>query len=381
MLAVASAGEHDARGTRIGSMRHEEVRPGRPLTFDTTLNPSECLLLVAQAGQGIRDLDLTIRRLGASGTPLSRVTARGGLGQARHCAGARIERLRFLVASVAGRGRVVAAIYRVAAPPPSQAIVIDSTSPLERLSALVERDGARYAPITPPALEPALEAGTFIERTVPLAPGRCYRVFAAGSAGVTHLSISIRAPRSDAELQNDGAELATPTLGVLRPLCPATAGEHHLRFQVEAGSGRFAWRVYAQAQRAAAVARLQTYAVGGDGSGYVPSRLRSRHRVVGRGGLGVIPLAEGALRRSGTVEVPVEVRAGRCYVAIAAGVPSVRSLSLSVRDTFGQERATGAAAPQPHARFCPSIAGQWTVRVKAEVGYGRYGMQVFSQPR
>ena len=213
---------------------------------------------------------------------------------------------------------------------------------------------------------------------MPLAPGRCYRVFAAGGPGVERLALALEGP-SGARIQAATPDHATPTLGVLRPLCPARPGRYRVQLVAAAGRGSVAWRVFGTPVREAATReeRAEVHPVGGRGRGYVPERIRQRHRQVGEGALAVTDVLEGTLRRSQVARHEVEVRAGRCYVVIAAAVPSAQRMSVRVVDPFGLEQAESEPDPIPHTRVCPNASGTWRIELKMELGYGAYGLQVF----
>lgn len=373
VVNVASAGEADAGGTRVGAMHQGTLSARRPLRFRTSVRTGRCVMVVAHVGSGVRDVDVVVRR---GRTRVAADTESGPRAHATYCAGEGAERLQVEVRTDAGSAAYAAAAYDIARP---QARVETQAAarPLDTLHQLGEEHGEGYRPITPPAFEPALAEGTTLERTVPIAAGRCYRVLAAAEPTVTDLHVTLLDAAGGA-VQTDGLEGPVVTLGVLRPLCPATSGSYVLRLEAAAGHGRVAWRVLAQERRAAATASArETHPVGGTGRGYVAQQIRRGH-LAGGGGVGVVPATGGELARSATAERTFPVRAGRCYVAVAAGVPSARTISVSVRDAFGQERASGRGAPA-RARVCPAVAGTWRVQTKMELGYGRYAVQVFEQ--
>ncbi|MEM9190562.1 MAG: hypothetical protein AAGF12_15360 [Myxococcota bacterium] len=118
--------------------------------------------------------------------------------------------------------------------------------------------------------------------------------------------------------------------------------------------------------------------VGGDGTGFVATTIRDRHREVGQGRPAVSDVDDQTLETNDRHRLEVQVEGGHCYVAIAVGVPSVRTLDLRILDPFGNERATDETEDAfPAAAFCPSVAGSWIVELHMFNGYGRVGAQVF----
>jgi hypothetical protein len=93
------------------------------------------------------------------------------------------------------------------------------------------------------------------------------------------------------------------------------------------------------------------------------------------------PATLGTLERSETERVTFQAQAGRCYRAIAVGMPSIRALRIRILDRFGSERADSGADPRPSARFCPTSGGRYRAELKADNGYGGYALQVFESRR
>ncbi|MEM9070667.1 MAG: hypothetical protein AAGE52_19325 [Myxococcota bacterium] len=370
VVAVASAGETGG-ATRQGPMREGSLRNGQSRRFSAAIPAGQCLHWVAASSA--RNLDVSIHR---GRTILARDTETGPRASARHCAGDRRETVQLVVRAFRGSGAFAAAAY-LQAPGAASTAEATGTTPLQRLRELAETHGRGYIPVTPPRREELL-AGTHVDRTVPLTPGRCYRVFAAGAASLTNVNLEVLAP-TGASLQSDGTEHATPTLGVLRPLCPASPGTYQVRIEAASGAGAVVWRVLGSGEAATQTAVAEAFPVGGRGNGFLPQQMRRQHSRSGRGAMPVTDLTSGQLRRSRTADVQVSVRAGRCYRALAVGMPSVRQLSLDVRDQFDQSRATADADEAPHVRFCPAVTATWVVRVKMELGYGGWGAQLFEE--
>jgi hypothetical protein len=145
--------------------------------------------------------------------------------------------------------------------------------------------------------------------------------------------------------------------------------------------GAIAMRVFVSPASARAASAATTHPVGGSGSGYLAKQLRARHRAVASRAEAVTEAFEGKLRTGEAASRHVRLEGGRCYLVLAAGVPSVRDLDLRVKGPFGREAATDASHDaQPSARVCPTVAGRHTIEVRMFHGYGRYRWQVLRLP-
>lgn len=381
VIDVSSAGEDLATGAQLlGDTQSGALRRGQRRRFPLNLPAGRCAVVVARGGAGVQNLDVSITRGRAV---LARDTTTGRSAQARYCAGASAERLTWTLSAFRGHGLFAAAVYDVPVGAATDGAAPTGSSPLERLASLVRAQGRSAAPVTPPARE-SLAEGETVVRDVPLSPGRCYRVLAASGEGIVDLDLALVTPRG-AALQEDGTVSAAPSLGVLRPLCPAEPGRYRLALRAASGGGDFAWRVLGAASRsgtgspASAPARFR---VGGTGSGFLPNGVRRRHGAAGEGRAAVVDLDVATLATSGAREVSFPVQAGRCYVAIAAGMPSVRDLDLALLDHFGHSRGEDTSTDAfPAVRSCATVTGTWRVRITMHVGYGRHAVQVFGGPR
>jgi hypothetical protein len=106
-------------------------------------------------------------------------------------------------------------------------------------------------------------------------------------------------------------------------------------------------------------------------------RVRQVHKQLAAGAA-VAPFDAGELQTAGEYETTFEARPGQCYVAIVAGVPSLRALELRVLDQRSNEVAhSEQPANSLKVRACADLRGRWTVRLRAFKGYGSFGLQVF----
>lgn len=380
VIEVSSAGEE--AGERVGSVQSGWLRQGQTRRFAARLEAGRCYLFVGRGAPSIDNLDVSLAR---GRTVLTRDSATGRAADVRHCAGERAERVRWSVTAFRGQGAFAAAVYRLPEGSDAASAVeeVSGVTALERLDALAAARAGDMRPVTPPRRE-TLSEGERVEREVSLEPGRCYRVLVAGEGGIGDVDVALLGPDGGA-LQSDEVDGRDAYLGVLRPLCPGQPGQYRVALRVEQGGGSFAWQVRGSAPGGAArevrTARPSRYRVGGTGSGFVAERIRARHRAVGEGRQPVTDLVTGRLRTSEEHRIPLEVEGGRCYVVIAAGMPSVRELNLRVLDPYGNERARDETRDAfPSVRFCPSVAGRWTVEIDMFNGYGQWGAQAFAGP-
>lgn len=112
----------------------------------------------------------------------------------------------------------------------------------------------QFAPGMTPVLPTAygtLETSRAQNYSVPLAPGRCYKIIGVGGAGVEDLDLKLYDARG-ALIDQDIATDNFPVIGLQRPLCPATAITVRLEVIMYAGRGPYAVRVFSQAPEAAA---------------------------------------------------------------------------------------------------------------------------------
>ena len=245
--------------------------------------------------------------------------------------------------------------------------------PLGRLAALRERLGG--GAVLRAAAREALVTGATLRRTLPLQRGRCVRIVAAAGPGLTDLDLRLEDPEGR-PVQEDLGDGDTASLGVREPLCPERTGSYELLLIASEGSGSLAWQLLGPPRAEAAQAGAPAHVVGGP-PGYLGDGLRDAHARAGEGRPAITAVHRAELARSETTTLRLATRRGRCYLAIAAGAPSIRALSLRVRDAFGQPRGNAGPAQQPAARFCAATDGPVEVILKAERGYGPVALQVF----
>lgn len=373
VLSISARGEADAGGTPLMGVESGALRAGQRRRYRVTVPEGACVLIAAEA-RGVQKVSVALT---ARGRTLARAEG-ARAAQAVHCPSGGALRARLEVRAHGGSGAFAAGAYRVTA----EAAAPSGATAHEVLESLEERHaGEGYVPASPTGNETLVDGGR-VERRVSLVGGSCYRVLAGGGPGVSEVSLAL-GPSGGPALQEESQSGPKATLGVLSPMCPVRTARYVLTLGAE-GSGDVAWQVFraAAAERAAAAAAARPRPpVGGTGSSFVARALRERHGQVGEGMVTVAPVQTGTLQRSETKRFEFRAQAGRCYRAIAVGMPSVRSLRVRFLDRFGSERADSGEEPRPSARFCPTTGGTYRAELKAENGYGGFALQLFESRR
>lgn len=384
LIDVASTADTAGADTREALAQSSgELRVSQMRAVPVTLAPGRCLIAVARSAGALENVDIEVVR---GRTVLSRDVETGREAVGRHCAAATEERLQVRVRAFRGAGPFALGVYVLPEGATAAAAIAAPSAAglLDRLAERVRASGAGMTPVTPAARE-VLVAGQRVERDVNIVPGRCYRVLVAAEAGVSDVDLALRAPdaRGDESLQTDGTREAAASLGLLRPLCPPTAGTYHLAITLVGGTGALAWQMLGSSANApvATQTAATAFRVGGARADFVAQRIRARHTATGEGRAAVTDLLGGQLRNSEAQDHEVRVEAGKCYVVLGAGAPSVTELDLVVRDSLGNELARDAEHDAfPRARFCPLTSARARVSARMYRGYGPYGVQVFAGP-
>ncbi|MBL8600907.1 MAG: hypothetical protein JNK72_03190 [Myxococcales bacterium] len=121
----------------------------------------------------------------------------------------------------------------------------------------------------------------------------------------------------------------------------------------------------------------EVFAPGGAEQDYVGSQLRAL--AASRPNRVAMNAAERrVLSTNEAIERSLDLPAGRCIEAAAAGVPSVADLELSLEDPNGNRVAQdGTRRATESVRFCPVYAGLYRLRVRVRAGAGMVANQTF----
>jgi hypothetical protein len=373
--ARAAAVERGAAGPAVFT-HAGKLRRGAADEADVELAPGLCVVASLAMSRGEAGLELVGDALALSDADY------GELAHLRYCAGSDPERLKVRVTGD-GRAHFALGVFAVEAPaPPPVVEVTPAPSPPPRpaldaqLATLAARALPGYAAMTAPR-EEDLDLGDPREREVVLEAGHCYRALAVGEPAVGAIVLTLggsRAGRVAAELPALAPPLADTPVARSDLVCAEQTGSHPLDVDI-VGSGVVMWQLYGATDPES----TWRWEAGGDGVGVTAHLVRREHDQHAPGQAGVTPLMKRELRTAERIDASFEVAAGQCYVAVGAGVPSLRSLELELYDQRGSPIEHVATQGGPAvARACAVVNGRWRVRLRAFKGYGEAGLQVFS---
>jgi hypothetical protein len=361
--------------------KHGKLAKNGSETLALTLAPKQCVVAAASAEEAVSDLALSLEI--KDGPALSDETSGPGA-SLRYCAGATDEKVNVRVRSEqstrfsVGIWQVVTAAdagapVQAAAEPAVSVPAAPTVSLNKRLQTSTAARAAGFDPMTPPREEDVSDKETR-KREVVLAADQCYRVIAVSESSTTEIELSLNDPKGAALASSKGKLDAL--LPATAPFCPKSGGAHTIALRALAGSTRVAWQVVG-ATNPEIEAR---WPVGGKGNQLVATRMRDIHRNQGA----KAPAMAFESGELGTAEVHAstfDVVGGRCYLAVAEGVPSLRALELELSDQRGNTVARSQEQNSINMlRVCAELSGRWTLRAKAFKGYGAFGVQVFVAP-
>ncbi len=223
--------------------------------------------------------------------------------------------------------------------------------------------------------------GQAVAFPVDLPTGRCTTWLALAGGGLRDLRASI--------YDGDGYELAADDVrgeGVLLHVCPAAedaeSAPHYLELHALQGSGAVVLGAF---ESEVGVGAGFEELFDGVVAPPVPFREVEQSLVEVREGLrerGLVVEGEPFFQRVAEgqgLRRPLSLEADRCYVVVARGGEGVEDLDLYLYDRRGAEvaRDLGADA-RPRIEYCPRVAQQATLEVRAFQGGGAVGVMVLS---
>lgn len=126
------------------------------------------------------------------------------------------------------------------------------------------------------------------------------------------------------------------------------------------------------------VVAFAPHAPGGDGHDYVSAQVRA-WAAAHPGARAVTDLIRDDLRTNAFHEMRLALESGRCVSVVAAGVPSVADMSLTLDDPSGHRVVEDATHRGTESvRWCAPYSGPHLLRVRMFSGFGRVGVQVFA---
>jgi len=360
--------------------KHGKIAKNGAASLSLKLAPKQCVVAAASGEDALPDLSLSLEI--KDGPALSDET-NGPSASLRYCAGGAEEKLNVRVRSEQAT-RFSLGVWSVATGQPAAPAASSPDAPAEqaatpvlslgkRLQKLVASSAPGFDAMTPPR-EEDVSAQEARKREVVLATDQCYRLLAVSESPSTEIELTL----ADAKgaVQSSGRAKSDLRVPATASFCPTTGGAHTVTVRALAGTSRVSWQLLGETNPELGA----RFPVGGTGNELVATRMRDIHRNQGAKAP-VMAFESGQL---GTAEVHTssfDVVGGRCYLAVAEGVPSLRELSLELADHRGHTVARSQEQSSINMlRFCADLSGRWTVRAKAFKGYGAFGVQVFLAP-
>ena len=300
----------------------------------------------------------------------------GDLARVRYCAAEADEKVE-LSAESSERGPYALGAWPVGKPEPAKAAqeAPQAAAPApqaEPLAARLAKLTQGYEPMAPPR-EEDLSEGDPRKRELVLEAGRCYRAFAAGEVQAGQLELLLRNARGSGLRTVGKVPLGAGSSARTGVVCPLETETHVLEIRLRNGSGVVLWQLVGTDNPEIS----KRWHVGGEGDGLVHKRMRKERERLDANKLPAMAFVQGELTTAQQAEAKFNVVAGRCYAALAVGVPSLRALELDMVDQRGGVVAQAQGGSAARAQACASVGGEWTVRARAFKGYGSYGLQVF----
>jgi hypothetical protein len=364
----AAAKERGGEGEPLAK-RSGKLRKDHPLRTSLSLPKGTCL--VAALGVSAGEASLGLRTLVADLVDADV----GDLARIRYCAADADEKVELSAESTERSAFAIVALRvgQEEPPKPVQAAPEPAPGPpVESLSARLAKLTQGYEPMAPPR-EEDLSEGDPRKRELVLEAGRCYRVFAAAELAAGQVELLLRNVRGSGLRALGKVPLGPGSTARTGLVCPEQTENHVLEIRLRNGTGLVLWQLVGTDNPEIS----KRWHVGGTGDALVQRRMRAERKLLDADKLPAMAFVQGELKTAEQAEAKFSAVAGRCYAAMAVGVPSLRSLELELSDQRGGVVAQVQGNSTARAQACASVAGEWTVRVRAFKGYGSYGLQVF----
>jgi len=364
--AQAARGMDPIQSPTFGSLAE-----GRSANLSFPVEAGRCYRAVGVTEAGITNLDLTLLVDGSQVAEDVEPDATPVVGTCATASGtARLD-----VWAVAGSGGWAVGIYSGAQP------VAAAAAPENPLFALLDNAAAALSAGATRASAPfagSLPVSGTQQYDVTLQGGKCYAFVGISDAGNLDLEVS-----SGTRVLGRDTDLDT-TPGVV--FCAQSQVTVRIKLTLLSASANFAFGVYnapaVQMPTSAPRPTATGIAVGGPETDYVANQIRALHQRYAAALLPVSQVNRGTLQQAQVAEFTVSLPAGRCYTVIAAGVPSVRDMDVTLTSPYGQVLATDTtddAFPVLVTNPCPQWSGNYRIKITMQYGYGAFGFQVFSQ--
>jgi len=376
--AVRLAQSRGANGAQLAYKRGKLAKQGGD-AVSLKLAAKRCLVAATIVDDAVPDVVLTLE---VKDGPTLSDDGSGPSAALRYCAGAVDEKVTLRARSETATAFVLGAwgISSEAAAAGQADAGVEGAQPAplaslgKRLQQLAAKRASGLSAMTP-VREEDVASQEARKREVVLAADQCYRVLVVAEPAEVEIEVAL----SDAQGASQGnvrgkLELSLPDA---KPFCAKTSGPYNVSVRTTGGAGRVAWQLYG-ASNPELEAR---WPVGGKGDQLVNTRMRDIHRNQAAKAP-VMEFESGQLATNDVHTSHFDVVGGRCYLAVAAGVPSLRALEIEIIDQRGNTIARGQEQNSINMqRVCADISGSWTMNAKAFKGYGAFGVQVFVAPQ
>jgi hypothetical protein len=358
------------------------VPPDGIRTLRVAIDRPQCLGFVALGRESLGDIDIDLRN--ASAVRINQDNRNNAHPYVRAC-GRAGDVFYVLVRGIRGAGEVV--VVPIADPPivppdldlvlgvrntagftpprtPRIAIGADPSN-IDAAHAL-DRLLQRFTPLgyrrVGNAINGRLDSGHTDTSEVELQAGRCYAIVAAGGPGVDDLDLRLLSPTGRPIAQDEATD-NHPTLRT----CPTISGTHDIQVRMYSGAGDYAIAILALDPPV----ELPPDMIGRERANTLELTAEGR-----RHGMTLMLPA----RRAGVVPgvpytLPVDLRAGRCYLFGAAANELLAGLDLSLVDDHGAVVASDTATRDvAHVWHCPTRSQRARVEVRPATGRGEFGI-------
>lgn len=377
-----------ARGASVTAERWSAfVREGALEGFSLSIDRPQCVGLVGVSPEGVHDLDLFA--LSASGAELARDDRNNPHPYLRVCF-REPAAMRVLARATQGSGQV--AVLVVTAPPivaPPLEDVLGTqhaglvTGP-RTPRGMIGRDPARPAPAelarrlasgyvgrgwhtVGDAVDGRLAHQEVATRTLNLEAGGCYLVQGIGGDGVDDLDLVVHAP--DGEMI--GQDLALDALPAVR-FCADRAGAHQVEVRMYAGAGP--WSLVALEMPTARSARAPRDLDPVGRARWSEVALEAESRGMEPTGPAIRGVPWGSLSQA----VPIQLVAGRCYLAGVAADAHAAAVDLWLAEPSGAVLASDTGERERATVYhCARRTMSATLNVRTPNGRGAWVLQSF----
>jgi hypothetical protein len=355
--------------TMMGIIKKGQIVNKKSVDYDIQLSKGVCYKFIAVGGSGVSNLDIIVRKSKTKGKKgvYATDTTDDDAPIASHCAES--SGTAKVVLKSKGTGLYSFAVFAGASKAAGATGVYGELSEALKEAAGQMLGGKKAADTMKTAVVGGGSAANF---DVKMVKGYCYGLLVVGLGNIKDLDVKVSA---------EGMKLASdakPGAVLLLDVCPEKDVVASVKVASHAGHGPVAFRPY----RSETDVDQVFVPVGGLGKSYVAKAIRKLHAKEGKDRPAVSEFLQGTLTTAKTKTFDVELKGGLCYTVLAAGVPSVKDLEVTLFSPLGEEVAHSTTTGPKivlHTTPCPKWSGTYKLKVKMFSGYGSFGTQVFGK--